>query len=292
VRVFDFAAGQLIKSLEEPAEVVYCLTVSPDGKLLAAGGADSLARVWSIDDGQLVATLQEHGEWVTDVSFSHDGKLLATASADKTVQVWDVATWNRAVKFRETEAVHGAAFGSDPKMVFLAVGGPSGRSIQYRRTDNLRYVRPFSTAAGIPLDVVWAAKTNRMIVPCSDGIVRAFDVNGRLLASLTGHGDWVYTAALSADETRLASGSGDGTIKLWNTADGKLLATLVQLAPRTEEWLIVTASGYLAASSVGNLQWKAENIATPPEKLTELLQKPELVQQAIAGNKPAPPAIE
>jgi len=281
VRIFNVENGQQTHSFEEPAEVVYALGVSPDGRLLAAGSGDSLARVWTIDDKKLAATLEEHKELVTGVSFSHDGKLLATASADKTVQVWEVETWSRKIKFREKEPVYGSVFGSDVRMVFLAVGGPSERAVRYRRTDNIRSTRPYPTSTGAPTDIVWGAKTNRMYVPCGDGVVRVFDVNGRLLASLTGDSDWVYGVALTADGTKLASGSGDGTVKLWNLADNKPLATFVQLAPGTDEWLIVTAQGYLATSGTDAIQWKAENLKTPPDALKELLQKPELVLEPV-----------
>jgi WD40 repeat protein len=292
VRIFDVDSGQQTHRLDDPSEVVYALAVSPDGKLLAAGGGDTVARVWTVEDGKLAATLKEHKAAVTGISFSADGKLLATASTDKTAQIWNVDQWDRKIKFRENEAVHGAVFAADPRMVFLAVGGEGGRSIQYRRTDNVRSIRSYSTSTGMPLNIVWSQKTNRMYAPCSDGVVRVYDTNGRLLASLAGHNDWVYGVAVNADATRLASGSGDGTVKLWNLADNKLLATLVQLAPGTDEWLIVTAQGYLTASSTGGIQWKAANVKTPPDQLTALLQKPELVQQSIAGTKVAAPAIE
>ena len=292
VRIFDTQTGQQTQGFEEPSEVVHCLAASPDGKLLAAGGGDALARVWSIDEKKLVATLEEHSDWILGVSFSKDGKFLATASADRNVRVWDVATWESTVKLREGDAVRGAAFGSDGRSVVLAVGGPNQQSLQIRRMDNVRSKRPVSTGGGMPLDVIWTGKANRMYVPCSDGVVRIFEAYGRLSKSLAGHKDWVYCVALSPDETKLASGSGDGTVKLWNAADGTLLATLVQLAPRSDDWLIVTAQGYLATSSSGALQWSAADLKTPPEKLTELLQKPESVQQTIAGNKVEPPALE
>jgi WD40 repeat protein len=293
VKVFDVETGKQTHSFEEPGEVVYSLAVSPDGKLLAAGGADALARVWNVDDKRLVATLEKHTDWVLGVSFSRDGKLLATASADKNVWVWDTATWESSVKLREDEAVHGAAFASDAKNLLVAVGGPSRRAVSFRRTDNVRSRRPNSTGAGIPLGVVGALKANRVYVPCSDGAVRVHDGrNGRLLATLSGHEDWVYCVALSSDETKVASGSGDGTVKLWNVADGRLLATLVQLAPGTDEWLVITAQGYLATSGPDSLQWNAKNLKTPLEELTQLLQKPESVQQVIAGDKVEPPAIK
>jgi len=292
VKIFNVESGQQTHSFDEPTEVVYALAVSPDGTLLVAGSGDKLARVWTVEDKKLVAMLEEHDELVSGVTFSRDGKLLATASADKTVQVWEVENWNRKIKFREKEPVYGAVFGSDVRMVFLAVAGPSERSIRYRRTDNIRSTRLYSTGSGMPTDIVWAAKTNRMYVPCSDGIVRAFDVNGRLLASLTGDSDWVYGLAINADGSKLASGSGDGTVRLWNLADNKLLATFIQLAPGTDKWLIVTAQGYMATSGLEADDWKAANVNTPADGLKELLQKPESVKQAIAGAKVEPPAIE
>ncbi|MHC4176119.1 MAG: WD40 repeat domain-containing protein [Planctomycetota bacterium] len=291
VRVFDVETGKQTHGFEEPAEVVYCLAVSPDGKLLAAGGADAVARVWSIEDKKPVATLEKHTDWVLGVSFSRDGKLLATAGADRNVWVWDVATWESSVKLRENETVHGAAFGSDANILLLAVGGPSQQALQLRRRNNTRYRRPISTGAGMPLDVVAAVKANRVYVPCSDGTVKVYDDrNGRLLATLSGHEDWVYCVALNGDQSRVASGSGDGTVKLWNAANGRLLATLVHLGPKTDDWLILTSRGHFAASSPSALRWKVAGSDTLPEELTGGLDSPDKVREVLAkGDQAAAP---
>ena len=301
VRIFDLQTGQQTQTLEGPAEVVYSLAVSPDGKLLAAGGADSVARVWSTDEKKLVATLGKHTDWVLDVSFSRDGKLLATASADRNVWVWDTATWESSVKLRENETVHGAAFGSDPRIVFSAVGGPTQQTLQLRRRDNVRSRRAIPTGAGMPLDVVGARKANRLYVPCSDGTVKVHDDrNGRLLATLGGHEDWVYCVALSPDESRVASGSGDGTVKIWDAANNQLLATLVHPEPRSDDWLILTAGGHFAASSQNALRWKVarpfggtqgrptDGRDTPPEEFSSGLDDAGKVREVLAkGNQAA-----
>jgi hypothetical protein len=76
-------------------------------------------------------------------------------------------------------------------------------------------------------------------------------------------------------------------VKLWSVADGRPLATLVQLAPRSDDWLIATTAGYLAGSAPALLQWKAAGLTTPADQVTGRLWKPDLVQQVIAG-KPVP----
>ena len=38
--------------------------------------------------------------------------------------------------------------------------------------------------------------------------------------TLEGHGDWVWLVAFSHDSTRLASGSYDGTVKVWDANSG------------------------------------------------------------------------
>ncbi|EXM12366.1 hypothetical protein FOTG_19133 [Fusarium oxysporum f. sp. vasinfectum 25433] len=46
------------------------------------------------------------------------------------------------------------------------------------------------------------------------------------LQTLQGHNDWVSSVAFSADSQRLASGSYDGTVKIWDAATGACVQTL------------------------------------------------------------------
>jgi WD40 repeat protein len=46
--------------------------------------------------------------------------------------------------------------------------------------------------------------------------------------TLTGHSDWVSSVAFRPDGKILASGSHDNTIKLWNVATGREIATLTR----------------------------------------------------------------
>jgi DNA-binding beta-propeller fold protein YncE len=292
VKVFDVNSGQPALAFAEPKDTVFAVAFSADGKFLAAGGADNVARVWNVDEKKLAGELKGHSDWVLGLRFSADGKFLVTSSADRSAQVWEVGTWKLLARLDQMEPVNGVVFSPNAELVAVAVAGPTDRMIRLRRRDNTQLARAIDMGVPGPLGVLWAPAGNRMYVPLTDKTVRVYDPNsGAHVATLTGHTDWVYGVALTADGTKLATGSADGTVKLWHTGENRLLATLVQATPRTEDWLIVAPPGYLAASSLGPVQWRAANLTTPPDKIPGILQKSELVVKAIAGEKLPPPAV-
>ena len=124
------------------------------------------------------------------------------------------------------------------------------------------------------------------------GKAKVFVLDQKLhqIAILRGHSDWAYAVAANAEGTRLASASSDGSAKLWNTADQSPLATLVQLAPGKDDWLIVSGQGYFATSNPAAVQWRASGVKASPEKLSGL-QNPEMVRQTLAGKKVPLPVL-
>ncbi|HEY7035629.1 MAG TPA: hypothetical protein VH482_30085 [Thermomicrobiales bacterium] len=97
------------------------LAFSPNGNILASGGANSEVWVWNLDaTANGPARLTGHKGWVSSVAFSPDGTVLASGSADGTVRLWDTANLSAAPRVLAVPAgtapaggVRALAFGPD-----------------------------------------------------------------------------------------------------------------------------------------------------------------------------------
>jgi WD40 repeat protein len=72
-------------------EGVATLAFSPDGQMLASGGADAMIKLWDPATGkERAGPLKGHRKLVNTLTFSSSSKLLFSASADDTIRIWQV----------------------------------------------------------------------------------------------------------------------------------------------------------------------------------------------------------
>jgi WD40 repeat protein len=90
LKLYRASDGRVERSLSGHTNTPFCLSFSPDGRLLASGNYDGNILVHEVATGRLLYTLKGHTGIVWGVNFSNDGALLASAGADNTVRIWDM----------------------------------------------------------------------------------------------------------------------------------------------------------------------------------------------------------
>ncbi len=88
--VRDLENGQPVSRLKGHVDDILCAAFSPDGKWIATGGLDNVARLWDVERGREIRTLKSpKGKGVFCVTFSPDGKKILTGSSgENTIKVW------------------------------------------------------------------------------------------------------------------------------------------------------------------------------------------------------------
>lgn len=96
ITLWDVTTGKLTRTFaERHLDSVLALDFSPDGRLLASGGADKMARVTDLGTGKVVKVFEGHTHHVLGLSWRADGRVLASAGADNGVKIWDWTTGER-----------------------------------------------------------------------------------------------------------------------------------------------------------------------------------------------------
>jgi DNA-binding beta-propeller fold protein YncE len=205
---------------------VQACAFSPDGKLVATGGADKTVRLWDVNSGRESKRL-DVGEKVARVIFAPDGSRLITVAAEKggPLQSWDVATGKLLWK---TQAGRGTPMSAaiSPDGLRLAAGSED-RSLYVFDAPTGKMVMIARGHAGTVTAVAVSPDGKLLATGSADNSVQVWDqATGRTLLSIRGHNKGIECVAFSPDGKMLATGGQDKVVRVWDPSTGKELLKL------------------------------------------------------------------
>lgn len=166
------------------------ITFSRDSQWIATASRDGTLKIWPIEPVSPGLRLEGHDQVICAVSFSPDGRLVASGSFDQTARIWDSGTGRTLQTIPVGCPLLSLAFSPDGKD--LVTPGP----------DNSACIWRLQTGSG---------------VQTPESAPESLEPQKRLL----GHERAVLAVAYNGDGQWVATGSKDGTARIWETSTGK-----------------------------------------------------------------------
>jgi eukaryotic-like serine/threonine-protein kinase len=210
--LWDGSARRL-RSHSRPPGIYQALRFSPDSSMLAACGRDGRLAVWSVATGDLVTEGQCDGLANVDYEFAGDGKSLIIGYRSGMIDQLRLPDKRTAVG-QKLSIAHGAIteIVAGPNMSVL-IGTDTGELLLYDATST-QVVWRTQLASGVAR-ATYDKHYNLIFAGCSDGRISMMTGTGRSVGVLQGHTSRVLAISLSEDSHWLASGSADGTVRIW-----------------------------------------------------------------------------
>ncbi|MBL9176074.1 MAG: DUF1553 domain-containing protein [Verrucomicrobiales bacterium] len=181
--------GSPVASWRAHRDTVYDLEFSRDGSRLLTAGGDQLVKVWDTTTRAELAVLEGHTAQVLAAAFNTNATQVVSGGADRQLKVWDIATREKIISLgNPSSAINAVEWPGDGAAILAATD--SGTVLRYTHLKS--HTGEQSSASGDEQTVGTAPSAALSIAGSPDG-------------------------------TRIAAGTQDGGIRVWDK-DGKLVA--------------------------------------------------------------------
>jgi WD40 repeat protein/serine/threonine protein kinase len=236
IRIWDVDREQTTLILRGPAPAITYfgmrwLAWSPDGGRLAAGCKDGTVHIWETATGREIHVLREHKTPVQSVAFSSDGKRVAAWGQYGTIKIWNASTGQLTEEVVHPGAVVTAGAWSPDDKTF-ATGHFNGTV-----TLSPAHAGAETTKLRAHVDwiyhLAWSPDSSRLATTsANDFFVSIWNVaTQKTVLGPLRHSHGITTIEWEPGGQRLATGSMDETVKIWDANTGHEEVTL-----RGQQW--------------------------------------------------------
>lgn len=269
VEEWTVGTGKLVTAPPTAATQVNSVSISPDGKTFAVGGAGTtkgVVEIWNLATGGPVASVTSNLSVVNAVSFSSDGKMLFDGGSNAALEIRNSKTLDLA--FSVSTALYSVAgsvaFSADSRTLAEA-SYELGGCVNLWNAQTGQFEATLSSTAN-RLRSVAISPDNKTLADCGSviastvGVIELWDFTAhKFLASLPTSATALQSVRFSQDGRFIADGgsvSNNGWVELWNVKAKTLVRTFPTQATSVRTVAFSPDGSILAVGGT------AENIST------------------------------
>ncbi|KAL3881560.1 hypothetical protein ACJMK2_027986 [Sinanodonta woodiana] len=216
-KVWDAVSGEELQSFTHK-HIVKSVDFSRDSNYLLTGSQEKVLRIFDLNKPEEEPkTFNGHTASIKTAVFKQDGKQFISASDDKTVRVWDVVSGSEIHKMELPSMPSSLELFHDGSVLVVTYGNFTS----FWDANTYEKLREFEAPTQINSTSLHPEKS--MFVSGGEDLkMYKFDYQtGGEIESFKGHFGPVHCVRFSPDGELYASGSEDGTLRLWQTTVGK-----------------------------------------------------------------------
>jgi len=211
-KLWDAVTGQELRTFTHK-RIVKTVDISSDSRQVVTAGQEKILQVWDTEHGKCKVSLPGHQQNVRQVIWVNDN-LILSGGADEVIRLWDMRSATQALTAFAKASVSSLEMSLDGKYLTSA----AGKEVTFWDAVTFVPQKVFplnfevNTASLHPL-------STRFVAGGSDFYVHVFDfATGEELEVNKGHHGPIHSMRFSPDGETYASGSEDGTIRIWQTS--------------------------------------------------------------------------
>ncbi|KAF9955602.1 hypothetical protein BGZ72_003584 [Mortierella alpina] len=220
-KVWDTYTGDILHSFPHQHIVRGC-DFSGDGNRIVTGGMEKKLRIFDLNRpdlaGQPLLTADGHTSVIRNVVWDGARNMILSSGDDMEIRVWDPRTFNQVHSCKMDGPIASMELSADGQYITST----TGKSVYFWDAQTYTLRKHIKTEYDVSAVSLHPNHTRFVAGGSSDLWVRIYDFeSGRELEVYKGHHGPVHTVSYSPDGELYATGSEDGTIRLWQTTPGK-----------------------------------------------------------------------
>jgi serine-threonine kinase receptor-associated protein len=216
-KLWDSLTGTEIHSFPHK-HIVKSVAFTRDSSKLITGCNDKKLRLFDLNDYSAEPLLfNGHTSNIKKCIFSDDANKILSISDDKTLRVWDTRTCDETSSLKFENIPTSIEVSQDGQLLILA----QGKCVELYNAADLTKINSFTVPKLVSAASIHPKKQEFVCADDDFTLYKYSIANGAVLESFKGHFGPIHAIQFSPDGELYASGSEDGTLRLWQNTVGK-----------------------------------------------------------------------